>query len=296
MITKEQELMSRHTTFKVGGPARYYLIPENTGEVRAAIDFADERELPYMVVGRGSNLLFSDREYHGVIIEIGEHFSDMSIHLNNTVVVKSGMTLTNMASRLARMGLAGFEFAGGIPGTVGGAIVMNAGAYGGEIKDTLVEVTVMNEKGELVKLDADELELSYRHSILQEKNWIVLSGTFTFESGSQDEIRAQIQEYNKRRREKQPLEYASAGSTFKRPEGYFAGKLIEDAGLKGYHIGGARVSDKHAGFVINTGDATASEIHSLIEHVKRKVLEKSGVMLEPEVKMIGDFSWDLDIF
>lgn len=296
MITKEQELMSRHTTFKVGGPARYYLIPENTGEVRAAIDFADERELPYMVVGRGSNLLFSDREYHGVIIEIGEHFSDMSIHLNNTVVVKSGMTLTNMASRLARMGLAGFEFAGGIPGTVGGAIVMNAGAYGGEIKDTLVEVTVMNEKGELVKLDADELELSYRHSILQEKNWIVLSGTFTFRSGSQDEIRAQIQEYNKRRREKQPLEYASAGSTFKRPEGYFAGKLIEDAGLKGYHIGGARVSDKHAGFVINTGDATASEIHSLIEHVKRKVLEKSGVMLEPEVKMIGDFSWDLDIF
>ena len=296
MITKEQELMSRHTTFKVGGPARYYLIPENTGEVRAAIDFADERELPYMVVGRGSNLLFSDREYHGVIIEIGESFSDMSIHLNNTVVVKSGMTLTNMASRLARMGLAGFEFAGGIPGTVGGAIVMNAGAYGGEIKDTLVEVTVMNEKGELVKLDADELELSYRHSILQEKNWIVLSGTFTFESGSQDEIRAQIQEYNKRRREKQPLEYASAGSTFKRPEGYFAGKLIEDAGLKGYHIGGARVSDKHAGFVINTGDATASEIHSLIEHVKRKVLEKSGVMLEPEVKMIGDFSWDLDIF
>ncbi|MBQ4463964.1 MAG: UDP-N-acetylmuramate dehydrogenase [Eubacterium sp.] len=296
MITKEQELMSRHTTFKVGGPARYYLIPENTGEVRAAIDFADERELPYMVVGRGSNLLFSDREYHGVIIEIGEHFSDMSIHLNNTVVVKSGMTLTNMASRLARMGLAGFEFAGGIPGTVGGAIVMNAGAYDGEIKDTLVEVTVMNEKGELVKLDADELELSYRHSILQEKNWIVLSGTFTFGSGSQDEIRAQIQEYNKRRREKQPLEYASAGSTFKRPEGYFAGKLIEDAGLKGYHIGGARVSDKHAGFVINTGDATASEIHSLIEHVKRKVLEKSGVMLEPEVKMIGDFSWDLDIF
>ena len=296
MITKEQELMSRHTTFKVGGPARYYLIPENTGEVRAAIDFADERELPYMVVGRGSNLLFSDREYHGVIIEIGESFSDMSIHLNNTVVVKSGMTLTNMASRLARMGLAGFEFAGGIPGTVGGAIVMNAGAYGGEIKDTLVEVTVMNEKGELVKLDADELELSYRHSILQEKNWIVLSGTFTFGSGSQDEIRAQIQEYNKRRREKQPLEYASAGSTFKRPEGYFAGKLIEDAGLKGYHIGGARVSDKHAGFVINTGDATASEIHSLIEHVKRKVLEKSGVMLEPEVRMIGDFSWDLDIF
>lgn len=296
MITKEQELMSRHTTFKVGGPARYYLIPENTGEVRAAIDFADERELPYMVVGRGSNLLFSDREYHGVIIEIGEHFSDMSIHLNNTVVVKSGMTLTNMASRLARMGLAGFEFAGGIPGTVGGAIVMNAGAYDGEIKDTLVEVTVMNEKGELVKLDADELELSYRHSILQEKNWIVLSGTFTFGSGSQDEIRTQIQEYNKRRREKQPLEYASAGSTFKRPEGYFAGKLIEDAGLKGYHIGGARVSDKHAGFVINTGDATASEIHSLIEHVKRKVLEKSGVMLEPEVKMIGDFSWDLDIF
>ena len=292
MIIREQELMSGHTTFKVGGPAKYYLIPEGIGEVRTAIDFADERKLPYMVIGRGSNLLFSDGEYQGVVIEIGEHCSDLSVHDDNTVVVEAGAALTNMAAQLAKHGLAGFEFAGGIPGTVGGAIVMNAGAYGGEIKDTLVEATVLDENGEQRTIKADELELSYRHSILQEKNWIVLSGTFVFEKGEPDRIREEIKDYNSRRREKQPLEYASAGSTFKRPEGYFAGKLIEDAGLKGYQIGDAQVSEKHAGFVINRGSATAADIYSLIEYVKHRVMETSGVTLEPEVKMIGDFVCD----
>ncbi|MBR6230279.1 MAG: UDP-N-acetylmuramate dehydrogenase [Eubacterium sp.] len=313
--------MSRHTTFRVGGPARYYLIPENTGEVRAAIDFADARQLPYMVVGKGSNLLFADREFHGVVIEIGDHFSDMSVHMDRktaenfgnepvdesenesvhsrpgtVVVVKSGLALSSMASRLAKLGLAGFEFAGGIPGTVGGAITMNAGAYGGEIRDCLREVTVMTETGELKTLSAEELELSYRHSILQEKNWIVLSGTFAFTPGNREEIQEKMRELNERRREKQPLEFASAGSTFKRPEGYFAGKLIEDAGLRGYHIGDAQVSEKHCGFVVNRGGATASEIHSLIKHVQRVVQERFDVELETEVKLIGDFSWDLDIF
>ena len=296
MITREQELLSRHTTFRVGGPARYYLIPENTGEVRAALDFADARQLPFMIVGNGSNLLFADREYHGVVIEIGESFSEMSIHMGNRITVKAGMKLSAMASRLARLGLDGFAFAGGIPGTVGGAIVMNAGAYDGEIKDCLREITVMNEKGELMTVPADELQLSYRHSILMEKKWIVLSGTFEFTSGNPDEIMAHMKELNERRREKQPLEFASAGSTFKRPEGYFAGKLIQDAGLRGYRIGDAQVSDKHCGFIINRGNATASEIHSLIVHVQRNVKEKFGVDLEPEVRMIGDFSWDLDVF
>ncbi len=296
MITKEQELLSRHTTFRVGGPARYYLIPENTGEVRAALDFADARQLPFMIVGNGSNLLFADREFHGVVIEIGESFSEMSVHMGNRITVKAGMKLSSMASRLARLGLDGFAFAGGIPGTVGGAIVMNAGAYDGEIKDCLREITVMTEKGELKTVTADELQLSYRHSILMEKKWVVLSGTFEFRPGSTEEIMAHMKELNERRREKQPLEFASAGSTFKRPEGYFAGKLIEDAGLRGYRIGDAQVSEKHCGFIINRGNATASEIHSLIQHVKRIVKEKFGVELETEVRMIGDFSWDLDIF
>ncbi len=296
MITREQELMSRHTTFGVGGPARYYLIPENTGEVRAAIDFADARQLPYMVVGGGSNLLFSDREYHGVVIEIGKAFSDISVHMNHIITVKSGMRLRTMATKLMRMGLKGFEFASGIPGTIGGAITMNAGAYGGEIKDFLREVTIMNSKGELETIPAEKLNMSYRHTDLQETNSIVLSGTFEFEPGNREEIQAKMLELNERRREKQPLEFKSAGSTFKRPEGYFAGKLIEDAGLRGYSIGGAQVSNKHCGFIVNTGDATASELHTLVKHVQRIVKEKFQVELEPEVKMIGDFSWDLEVF
>ena len=296
MITREQELMSRHTTFRVGGPARYYLIPQTTGEVRAAMDFADARQLPFMIVGNGSNLLFADREYHGVVIEIGEHFSELSVHEDGVVTVKAGIRLSSMAARLAKLGLTGFEFAGGIPGTVGGAITMNAGAYGGEIKECLREVTVMTAEGELKTLPAEELQLSYRHSILQEENDVVLSGTFVFQPGKPEEITAKMQELNEKRREKQPLEFASAGSTFKRPEGYFAGKLIEDSGLRGYRIGDAQVSEKHCGFVINRGEATASEIHSLIVHVQRVVREKFGVELETEVRLIGDFSWDLDLF
>ena len=296
MIIRELEPMSRHTTFGVGGPARYYLIPENTGEVRAAIDFADARQLPYMVVGGGSNLLFSDREYQGVVIEIGKAFSDVSVHMDNTVTVKAGMRLRTMSTKLMNMGLKGFEFASGIPGTVGGAITMNAGAYGGEIKDFLREVTVMNSMGDLETITADRLEMSYRHSALQDTNSIVLSGTFEFESGNKGEIQEKIKELNERRREKQPLEYKSAGSTFKRPEGYFAGKLIEEAGLRGYHIGGAEVSSKHCGFIVNTGDATAAEINSLIKHVQRIVSERFQVELEPEIRMVGDFSWDMELF
>ena len=290
MIIKEQELMSRHTTFKVGGPARYYLIPETTGEVREALAFADARQLPFMIVGNGSNLLFADGEYPGVVIEIGESLSGFSTNGEYEVTVEAGMRLTAMASRLAKMGLAGFEFAGGIPGTVGGGITMNAGAYGGEIKDCLKEVTVLTAEGEQKTLSAENLQLSYRHSILQEKDWTVLSGTFVFQQGDPEEIQAKIRELNEKRREKQPLEFASAGSTFKRPEGYFAGKLIEDAGLRGYAVGDAQVSEKHCGFVINRGDATAGEIYSLILHVQQVVKEKFDVELEPEVRLIGEFS------
>ena len=289
MITREQELMSRHTSFKVGGPARFYLIPENEGEVCEALDFADVRQLPFMIVGNGSNLLVADSGYQGVVIEIGEQLSDFSVAEGGLVTVGAGMRLTAMASRLAGLGLAGFEFAGGIPGTVGGGITMNAGAYGGEIKDCLKEITVMTSAGERKVVKAEDLQLSYRHSILQEKDWVVLSATFAFEQGDPEAIREQIRELNEKRREKQPLEYPSAGSTFKRPEGHFAGKLIEDAGLRGYAVGDAQVSEKHCGFVVNLGEATATQVYELIEHVQGVVKEKFGVELEPEVRLIGDF-------
>ncbi|MBO6107847.1 MAG: UDP-N-acetylmuramate dehydrogenase [Eubacterium sp.] len=290
MVIREKEPMASHTTFRVGGPALYYLIPEDSSEIGDALGFAQERELPFMIVGNGSNLLFSDSGYQGVVIEIGENIAELTIASQGRVCVGAGMRLSVMAGRLAAEGLAGFEFAAGIPGTVGGAVTMNAGAYGGEIGDCLKEVTVMSPGGERMTLGADELELSYRHSILQDGELIVLDGTFEFESGDPDEIREKIKELNSKRREKQPLDFPSAGSTFKRPEGYFAGKLIEDAGLRGFSIGGAMVSDKHCGFIVNKGEATADDIFSLIEHVRRIVKETSGVELEPEVKLIGDFT------
>lgn len=310
MIKLEQEPMSRHTTFRVGGPARYYLIPESREDVGAALGFARERELPFTVIGNGSNLLVSDAGFDGVVIEIGDSLSELTYQPagmgvadavddrtvsepgdTDSVIVSAdaGLRLTTMAKRLADMSLAGFEFAAGIPGTVGGAITMNAGAYDGEIKDSLVSVTVMDTDGQIKDIKADDLQLSYRHSVLQDSAYTVLSGTFCFNRGDADEIRGRIRELNERRREKQPLEYPSAGSTFKRPEGYFAGKLIQDAGLRGYSIGDAQVSEKHCGFIINRGAAAAMDIYRLIEYVREEVKTRFGVELVPEVRLVGDF-------
>ncbi len=310
MIKLEQEPMSRHTTFRVGGPARYYLIPESREDVGAALGFARERELPFTVIGNGSNLLVSDAGFDGVVIEIGDSLSELTYQpagmgvadaVDDSAVSDSGdadsvivsadagLRLTTMAKRLADMSLAGFEFAAGIPGTVGGAITMNAGAYDGEIKDSLVSVTVMDTDGQIKDIKADDLQLSYRHSVLQDSAYTVLSGTFCFNRGDADEIRGRIRELNERRREKQPLEYPSAGSTFKRPEGYFAGKLIQDAGLRGYSIGDAQVSEKHCGFIINRGAAAAMDIYRLIEYVREEVKTRFGVELVPEVRLVGDF-------
>ena len=296
MIIKENEPMSRHTTFAVGGPARYYLVPESFGEVRSALDFADDRRMERYVVGRGSNLLFSDREYKGVVIEIGSGLKNISYSDDGTVTAEAGVPLSTLAKSAANKELTGLEFAGGIPGTVGGAVVMNAGAYDGEIQDTLVSIEAMSSDGEIKTYTADELKLSYRYSVLQERDDIVLSAKFQLNPGNKEDIEAKMKDFATRRRDKQPLNLPSAGSTFKRPEGFFAGKLIEDAGLKGYRIGDAAVSEKHAGFVVNLGDATASEIHSLITHIQNKVESEFGVRLEPEVRMVGDFSWDLDVF
>lgn len=289
MIQLEQEMMSTHTTFKIGGPTAYYMIPENEDEIMEALDFARVRKLPFYLLGRGSNVLFSDEGYPGVVIEIGRGLERMSVHQEGMVMVQAGIGLSTMAVRLAEAGLTGFEFAGGIPGTLGGGITMNAGAYGGEIKDCIVSATVLNEEGNKMVLSKKELELGYRSSIIQKEKYIVLQGTFSFEKGEREKIFSDMKELNQKRREKQPLEYPSAGSTFKRPEGYFAGKLIEDAGLRGYRIGDAQVSEKHCGFVINRGHATAEEVRRLIEEVQNRVREKFQVELEPEVRMVGKF-------
>lgn len=285
----QQERLENHTTFRIGGPAAYYLIPETPEEVEQARDFARERELPWFVLGKGSNVLFSDRGYRGVVIEIGSSLDRIERTQGNVVTASAGVALSKFAAVLAEYGLAGFAFAGGIPGTLGGAITMNAGAYGGEIHDRILSARVLTDSGEIRELDREELELGYRTSVIQKKNYIVLSGAFSFEEGKREDILSEMRELNQRRREKQPLEYPSAGSTFKRPPGHFAGKLIEEAGLRGYRVGDAQVSEKHCGFVVNRGHATAAEVVQLMEEVKRRVRETSGVELEPEVKLVGEF-------
>ena len=289
MIRLEQEMMSKHTTFCVGGPAAFYLVPETMEEVPEAIRFAREKKLPFYLIGRGSNILVGDGGYDGVIIEIGKGLEKIEFRPDGTVEAQAGISLARMASRLADRGLTGFEFASGIPGTLGGAITMNAGAYGGEIKDCIKSATVLTESGDRLVLDKEKMELGYRSSIVQKEQYIVLLAIFSFEKGEPEQIKAQMKELNRKRREKQPLEYPSAGSTYKRPEGYYAGKLIEDAGLRGYRVGDAQVSEKHCGFVVNRGHATAAQIRQLMQDVQDTVKEKFQVDLEPEVRMIGKF-------
>lgn len=289
MIRLEQEMMGKHTTFRVGGPAAYYLVPETPDEVREAVRFAEEKGLPYYLIGRGSNILVSDEGFDGVVIEIGKGLEKLQFLSGGRVEAQAGISLAAMASALAEKGLAGFEFASGIPGTLGGAVVMNAGAYGGEIRDCIESATVLTESGDTLVMEKDCLGLGYRTSIIQKKPYIVLSAVFSFSEGEPEEIRRTMRELNQRRREKQPLEYPSAGSTFKRPEGHFAGKLIEDAGMRGYRVGDAQVSEKHCGFVINRGNATAAQIVQLMRDVQKKVGEQFGVELEPEVRLLGRF-------
>lgn len=287
MIRLEQEPLKAHTTFRIGGPARYYLIPESEDEILEAAEFAREKGLPFYILGKGSNVLFSDEGYCGVIIEIGKGLEKTEIREDGTVTAQAGIPLSALAARLAVEGWTGLEFAGGIPGTLGGGIAMNAGAYGGEIKDCICRVKVLTPEGEIQVLEKEELELGYRTSIIQKKQVIVLQGEFIFTKGDLITIQEKMRDLSQRRRDKQPLEYPSAGSTFKRPEGHFAGKLIEDAGLRGYRVGDAQVSEKHCGFVVNRGEATAAEVAQVISDVQERVKEQTGIVLEPEVRMIG---------
>ena len=281
------EPMNRHITFRVGGPADFFVTPKTKEEVRDVIRACKEEGVPYYIIGNGSNLLVSDKGYRGVIIQIYKEMNEVTVE-GDLVKAQAGALLSGIAAKALATELTGFEFASGIPGTIGGACVMNAGAYGGEMKDVLESVTVLTEKGELLELGRDELELGYRTSIIAKKGYIVLGAILKLEHGDGQQIKAYMDELKEKRVTKQPLEYPSAGSTFKRPEGHFAGKLIEDAGLRGFQVGGAQVSEKHCGFVINRDHATAADIMELMRQVQIRVKENSGVNLEPEVKRLGD--------
>ena len=283
-----EEPMKKHTTFRVGGNADYFVVPKTEKEVERIVGLCKEEGMPYYILGNGSNLLVGDKGYHGVIIQICKEMNEISVE-DNFLNVQAGALLSRVGNVALEAGLAGFEFASGIPGTMGGAVFMNAGAYGGEMKDIIEKVYVLDENGAQLELDRDALDLGYRHSCIPEKKYIVTKVVLELVPRNEAEIRSEMKELNEKRAEKQPLQYPSAGSTFKRPEGYFAGKLIMDAGLRGYQVGGAQVSEKHCGFVINKGDATAADICQLMRDVSDKVQAQFGVVLEPEVKMIGEF-------
>ncbi len=292
---KFDELMKLHTTLRVGGPADIFVTPPDAGSLKAAVSCCSAFHIPWMIIGNGSNLLVGDFGIRGVVFQIFQTMDDMRFEREAggkaRVIAGAGILLSKLARRIAQEGLAGFEFASGIPGTFGGAVTMNAGAYGGEI-GPLVEYAVVLTRDGVKTLDAGELDFGYRTSVIQKEQMIVLEAALKLPYGDRETILAQIEELGLRRRQKQPLEYPSAGSTFKRPEGYFAGKLIEDAGLKGFHIGGAQVSHKHSGFVINTGDATAADVLALIRYIQARVKEKFGVAIEPEVRIVGQFEKD----
>ena len=283
-----EEAMSQHTTFKIGGPADYFLMPDKGEDVGRVIKICKEKEIPYFILGNGSNLLVGDGGYRGAVIQIYRNMSSVTVE-GNEITAQAGALLSAVAAAAKNASLTGFEFAGGIPGTIGGAVVMNAGAYGGEMKDVLTEVTVMNAEGDIFTLPTEELELGYRTSIIKTAGYIVLEAKIRLKEGDPEVIRETMKDLTIRRTTKQPLEYPSAGSTFKRPEGYFAGKLIMDSGLAGYQVGGAQVSEKHCGFVINAGDATARDVRTLMDNVRDSVYKKYGVTLEPEVKFLGEF-------
>lgn len=289
---RENESMAGHSTFRAGGECKYFIEVSDTKVLKELISCLNAEKKQYMIIGNGSNILVKDSGYDGIVIHLsGEEFNDVTMEEMSDkrlkVTAGSAAMLGAMCKKAGKSGYTGTEGLAGIPGTIGGAVVMNAGAYGQEIKDIISECICMKKNGETVTLSKEELDLSYRHSIICEEELIVLKAVFILEKGDLEKIEAKMKECAQLRKEKQPLEYPSAGSTFKRPQGYFAGKLIMDAGLRGYTVGGAMVSEKHCGFVINANNATATDILQLMEDVKNKVENKFGVELEPEVKIIG---------
>lgn len=284
----ENEPMSRHTTFRTGGAASVFMTVSDTSALQNAVHFLTEHDVPYFIIGNGSNILVGDKGFDGVIVHPAGSFCRVTVD-GNMIEAGAGALLSEVSAAAVRSSLTGLEFASGIPGTVGGAVRMNAGAYDGEMKQVIRNVTLMRPDGTVIVSEGVDMGFGYRTSIVCSEKLTVMSALMQLKPGDAKDIRSRIDEFGSRRREKQPLEYPSAGSTFKRPEGYFAGKLISDAGLKGYSVGGAQVSEKHAGFVINKGGATATDIKKLIEDVQAKVYETSGVKLEREVMFVGNF-------
>lgn len=282
----KNESMKNHTSFKIGGDADFMVFPKSVEEIKNIISLCKNENVKYMVMGNGSNMLVSDKGIEGVIIKISDSMSYVEIR-DEEIYAEAGVLLSTLSHKALDASLSGLEFASGIPGTLGGAVVMNAGAYGGEMKDVITHVGYMDKDGNIQEIKNEDAEFSYRKSIFSENEYIVIYVKMKLFTGERDEIKEKMADFNQRRRDKQPLNLPSAGSTFKRPEGYFAGKLIEDAGLKGYGIGGAKVSEKHSGFIVNYNNATAEDVCKLIAEVQEKVKKRFGVELEPEVKFYG---------
>ncbi len=279
------EVMKNHTTFKIGGPVKCMVFPKTVHEIQMILEFVKKNKINFMTIGKGSNLLFDDAGYDGVIIKIADNYAKYHIE-DNVIVVEAGISMNNLANILADKGLTGFEPLSGIPGTIGGAIMMNAGAYEAEISEFVEEVTLLDENNNVVVYACKDMQFSYRRSVLTNTKMIVLQVKLRFSKDLPSNIKKRIDEYSERRAARQPLEFGSAGSMFKRPTGYFAGKLIDDAGLRGFAINDAQVSEKHAGFIINKGNATFDDVMQLVKYVQKIVFDKFNVMLEQEVKVI----------
>lgn len=280
------EPMKLHTSFKIGGPCDIFCEPESVLEIKSLIKYFKDNAIKFMIMGNGSNMLVSDSGIEGAVIKIGKKLGEIKVS-GDEIYAEAGALLSKTANVALNNELSGMEAISGIPGSVGGAVYMNAGAYGTEMKDVLKEVTFITPDGDIKTLGCDMLELGYRKSIFTDSENVVVSCVFNLSKGEKSEILEKMKDYTKRRNDKQPITYPSAGSVFKRPLGYFAGKLIEDSGLKGYSIGGAMISELHAGFIINYNDATCEDVKNLIEYAQKTVFEKFGVKIEPEIKIIG---------
>jgi len=282
------EPMREHTSFKVGGPADIFIEPDGTEELRNAITSLKEHNIPYYIIGNGSNLLVSDKGLRGAVVKLGEKFSRTELD-GERVISECGILLSTLSKIAAKNSLTGMEFASGIPGSLGGAVAMNAGAYGGEMKDIVEWVEVLDRELQLKRLQGAEMKFGYRKSVIESEDYIVIRCCLRLRQGNPEAINRIMADLTERRKTKQPLHLPSAGSTFKRPEGYFAGKLIEDSGLRGFSLGGAQISELHCGFVVNNGNASARDVYDLIRHVQKTVFEKFNVRLETEVKILGEF-------
>lgn len=283
----ENEPLKNHTSFKIGGPARLFCKPKTVGEISTCIQIAKKYTIPTYILGKGSNILFTDAGYAGLIIHIGSSFSSVTAQ-ENSIIANSGAGLAEVCLTAKENSLAGLEFAYGIPGNIGGAIYMNAGAYGGEMKDVVQQVTYLSPNGDIHCIDNKQAEFSYRHSIFQENPWCILSVLFAMQKGEKSKIAAQMADYMGRRTEKQPLELPSAGSAFKRPEGAYASALIDQSGLRGFRVGDAAISEKHCGFIVNLGNATCADVLALAEQVSAIVKQKTGFVLEKEIRVVSE--------